>query len=186
MRAIRAPRTRVDYLDRAGAGARAREYLGVAKTASDYAGRLIALVVMARYAKEEAVAQSNRSFSALGVGRSLPWSAEVLDLVDELAAERLSEHLTAAVREQRADERTQEAEQAQRRASIDERSARLDELDAMSASSCSRKRARCSGPGVRSSSSCAGAARPRPPTSSRRARRSTPSRRAATAGCHRT
>jgi len=121
---------KLDYLDRAEAGARAREYLGVAKTASDYAGRLLALVVMARYAKEDAVARSNRSFSPLSVGRSLPWSGEVLDLVDELAAERLSDHLTAAVREQRAGERAQEAEEAERRASIDERSARLDELGA--------------------------------------------------------
>ena len=121
---------KLDYLDRAEAGARAREYLGVAKSASDYAGRMIALVVMARYAKEDAVARSNRSFSSLRAGRSLPWSADVLDLVDELAAERLSDQLTAAVREQRADERAQEGEQAQRRASIDERSARLDELGA--------------------------------------------------------
>ena len=126
---VKAGKPKVDYLDRAGAGARAREYLGVAKTASDYAGRLIALVVMARYAKEDAVAQSNRSFSPLSVGRSLPWSGEVVDLVDELAPERLSDHLTAAVRQQRAGERAQEAEQAERRASIEQRSARLDELN---------------------------------------------------------
>ena len=127
---VKGGKPKVDYLDRAAAGARAREYLGVAKSASDHAGRLIALVVMARYANEDAVARSNRSFSSLSVGRSLPWSGEVLDLVDELAAERLSDHLTAAVREQRADERAQEGEQAQRRASIDERSARLDGLGA--------------------------------------------------------
>ncbi len=121
---------KVDYLDRNAAGARAREYLAVAKTAADHAGRLLALIVMARYTKEEAVAQSNRSFSPLSVGRSLPWSEEVLDLVDELAAERLPDHLTADVREQRAAQRAQDAEQRKHEQAIEERSARLEELTA--------------------------------------------------------
>lgn len=119
---------KVDYLDRGAAGARAREYLAVAKTAADHAGRLLALIVMARYAKEEAVAQSNRSFSPLSVGRSLPWSEEVLDLVDDLAAERLPDHLTADVREQRAAQRTQDTERREHKQAIEERTGRLEEL----------------------------------------------------------
>lgn len=121
---------KVDYLDRGPAGARARKYLAVAKTVSDHAGRLLALIVMARYAKEEAVAQSNRSFSPLSVGRSLPWSEEVLDLVDELAAERLPDHLTADVREQRAAQRAQDTERREHKQAIEERTGRLEELTA--------------------------------------------------------
>jgi ParB/RepB/Spo0J family partition protein len=121
---------KVDYLDRGPAGSRAREYLAVAKTASDHAGRLLALIVMARYAKEDAVAQSKRSFSPLSVGRSLPWSEEVLDLVDELAAERLADHLTADVRDQRATQRTQDAERREHKQAIEERTGRLEELTA--------------------------------------------------------
>jgi len=121
---------KVDYLDRGAAGARAREYLAVAKTAADHAGRLLALIVMARYAKEEAVAQSNRSFSPLSVGRSLPWSEEVLDLVDELAAERLADHLTAEVREQRAAQRAQDTDYREQKQAIEERTGRLEELTA--------------------------------------------------------
>jgi hypothetical protein len=44
------------------AGRQARDYLAVAPTPQELAGRLIALVGMARYADEGAVAQSARSF----------------------------------------------------------------------------------------------------------------------------
>lgn len=127
---MKAGKPKVDYLDRGPAGARAREYLAVAKTAADHAGRLLALIVMARYAKEEAVAQSNRSFSPLSVGRSLPWSEAVLDLVDELAAERLADHLTADVRDQRAAQRAQDTERREHKQAIEERTGRLEELTA--------------------------------------------------------
>jgi len=127
---VKGGKPKVDYLDRGPAGARAREYLAVAKTAADHAGRLLALIVMARYAKEEAVAQSNRSFSPLSVGRSLPWSEEVLDLVDELAAERLADHLTADVREQRAAQRAKDTERREHKQAIEERTGRLEELTA--------------------------------------------------------
>ena len=50
------------YIDRrAHAGAKARKYLSVAKTGQELAGRLLALVAMARYADEAAVAQSAQS-----------------------------------------------------------------------------------------------------------------------------
>ena len=71
---VKGGKPKLDYLDRAGAGERPREYLGVAKSASDCAGRLLALVVMARYAKEEALAQSNRSSSPASTRRCSPFS----------------------------------------------------------------------------------------------------------------
>ena len=41
---------------------------------------------MARYADEaDAVANSNRSFYDLRVGAGLPWSSEVVDLIDRIS-----------------------------------------------------------------------------------------------------
>ena len=97
------------YIDRREeAGAKAREYLSVAKTGQELAGRLLALVAMARYADERAVAQSGRSFYHLPLPAGLPWQGDIVDLIDELAAERLPDHLTKALRERRARERAEE------------------------------------------------------------------------------
>jgi hypothetical protein len=121
---------RTVYIDRRqAAGAKAREYLSVAKTAQELAGRLLALVAMARYADERAVAESAQSFYRLPVPRELPWSPEIVDLIDELAAERLPDRLTAAKRAERATQREQEAERELLRRSIAERVANADELD---------------------------------------------------------
>jgi hypothetical protein len=55
---------------------------------------------MALYADEDAVANSNRSFHEVSVSSGwrgdagLPWADEVVELIDELAIERLPEHLT--------------------------------------------------------------------------------------------
>jgi ParB/RepB/Spo0J family partition protein len=119
------------YIERRDdAGAKAREYLSVAKTASELAGRLLALVAMARHADEVAVAQSARSYYQLPVPGGLPWAGEIVDLIDELAAERLPEHLTAAKRAERAKQREEKAEREQLRRSIAERIANGDKLDA--------------------------------------------------------
>jgi hypothetical protein len=65
------------YIDRRDdAGAKAREYLSVAKTPQELAGRLLALVAMARYAEEGAVAQSAQSYYHLPVPRRLPWGGD--------------------------------------------------------------------------------------------------------------
>ena len=44
---------------------------------------------MARYADEGAVAQSARSYYHLPVPAGLPWSGEIVDLIDDVASERL-------------------------------------------------------------------------------------------------
>ena len=46
------------------------------KSPGDVAGRAMALVAMARYADEGAVAQSAGSFHALSPGGELPWSTD--------------------------------------------------------------------------------------------------------------
>jgi ParB/RepB/Spo0J family partition protein len=98
-------KVKVTYLDKAQAGARAHEFLAGASTPAEIAGRLFCLIAAARYADERCVARSNRSFSSLAVRSGLPYSEEVVDLIDELCAQRLPEHLTADVREARREQR---------------------------------------------------------------------------------
>jgi hypothetical protein len=45
-------------------------------------------MAMARYADEGAVAQSAQSYYHLPVPTGLPWSGEIIDLIDDLAFER--------------------------------------------------------------------------------------------------
>jgi hypothetical protein len=124
-------RPKTVYIERRGdAGAKAREYLAVAKTGQEAAGRLLALVAMARYADEAAVAQSAQSYYHLPVPAGLPWGGEIVDLIDELAAERLPDHLTAKKRAERGEQREREAEREALRRSIADRIARGGELDA--------------------------------------------------------
>jgi hypothetical protein len=112
---------KIEYLDSSGAQAKAQEYLGGAKTAADVAGRCLALVVMALYADEDAVANSNRSCHDVSVSSGwrgdagLPWADEVVELIDELAIERLPDHLTASRRASLEDRRTAREERATER-----------------------------------------------------------------------
>lgn len=62
--------------------------------------------------------------------RALPWSDQVVDLIDELAAERLPDRLTEARRQERAKQREAEAERERLQVSVDERLTRADELSA--------------------------------------------------------
>lgn len=105
-------KTRVEYLDKHEAGAKAREFLAGASTAAEIAGRVFCLIAAARYADERCVARSNRSFSSLTVRTDVPWGDEVIDLIDDLCEQRLPEHLTAEVREARREQRQAAAEHA--------------------------------------------------------------------------
>ena len=127
---------KVEYLGSGDAAAKARGFLGAAARTGEIAGRCLALAVMARYAKEECVAQSNRSFYELRVASwsdsGLPWERDALGLLEQLAEERLPQHLTAHVRKQRgklAQEREErEPEQVAVRTEIAELVKRLPEL----------------------------------------------------------
>jgi len=76
---------------------------------AEIAGRLFCLIAMARYADEHAVARSARSFSSVTIRRELPYADKVIDLIDEICAQRLPEHLTQNVRDQRREQRAAEA-----------------------------------------------------------------------------
>lgn len=103
-------KVKVDYLDKTAAAVKAREFLAGAESLAEIAGRLFCLIAAARYADERAVARSNRSMSSLTVRSGLPYSAEAIDLVDEICAQRLPDHLTEAVRQDRLERRETVAE----------------------------------------------------------------------------
>ena len=83
---LKSGKTKRTYLQAGLAGAQARTFLANAgKAPGDLAGRMVALAVMARYANEDAVAQSSRSFSELDGGAQLPWSLDTVELIDRIS-----------------------------------------------------------------------------------------------------
>lgn len=100
---------KVAYCEMRDARKLARTYLEGATTVSEFAGRQLALIVMAHLADERATARSNRAFGEYGFVASeyryryehyvsmagVPWAAEVDQLVAQLAAEKLPEDLVA-------------------------------------------------------------------------------------------
>ena len=127
------------YLEhRHEAEAKAVEYLAGAKTAGEVAGRTIALVMMAVYAQEDAVANSNRAFHTVTPERVLPWAADVAELIDDLAGEKLPAALMDPVLDERRARHAERHAAAARKAAALERIAELqpriaelgtDELD---------------------------------------------------------
>jgi len=118
-------KAKVEYLTKEQAGAKARTFLENADSMAEIAGRLFCLIAMARYADEHAVARSARSFSSLTVRRELPYADKVIDLIDEICAQRLPEHLTQNVREQRREQRAAEVEHAEQVTAASERLAQV-------------------------------------------------------------
>jgi ParB/RepB/Spo0J family partition protein len=111
---------KADYLPAGEAEAKAREYLAGATSAADVAGRSLALVAMARWADESAVASSQATHYRLefaGYGsadRGVPWRAEADDLLIELLLERLPHEATERIRQFKAEREQQRAEAEQR------------------------------------------------------------------------
>ena len=123
------------YLEhRHDAEAKAVEYLAGAKTAGELAGRTIALLMMAVYAKENAVAASNRAFYTVTVQTALPWAEEVAELIDDLAAEKLPATLMEPVlstrRAAHAERHAAAAAKTHAQQRVAELEARLANLDA--------------------------------------------------------
>ncbi len=102
-------KTKLVYIDqRAEAQRRASEYLCGATTSGELVGRQLALVAMAVYSDQHAVAVSNRSWHH--VKGSGPWAAQVGELLDELVSHRLptpAVELLASVLEDRKQQREQ-------------------------------------------------------------------------------
>lgn len=114
-------KVKVEYLDKSAAGAKARAFVAGGESIAEIAGRLFCLIAAARYADERAVARSNRSMSWLKVRTGLPYSNQVIDLIDDICAQRLPEHLTAEVRADRVHQREVLAEHARELAAARDR-----------------------------------------------------------------
>ena len=119
--------TKRRYLEhRHDAEAKAVEYLAGANTAGELAGRTIALVMMAVYAQEDAVANSNRAFHTVTPERVLPWAADVAELIDDLAGEKLPAALMDPVLDERRARHAERHAAAARKAAALERIAELE------------------------------------------------------------
>jgi ParB/RepB/Spo0J family partition protein len=104
-------KTKTVHLERHEATAKAHEYLEGAREPGEIAGRCLSLVVMAVLADERCLARSNRSMVSLhdcqpsayevagATPTGLPWRRRVVELAEDLALERLPEHLTQALRD---------------------------------------------------------------------------------------
>jgi hypothetical protein len=90
------------YLDGKELADKTAEYLAGAKTDGEIAGRVLALLTMAVMLDEnKLVAQSNQTLETVRPGSELPWAKTALADLRDLAIDRLPEHLTTALREQR-------------------------------------------------------------------------------------
>jgi len=102
-------KTKYTYLERAEAEQRASDYLGRATKTGEIAGRQLALLAMATYADQDAVAMSNRSWHR--VKASGPWAGGLDVLLDTLVREKLPDGALALLapilekRQQEQDER---------------------------------------------------------------------------------
>lgn len=125
---LKSGKSKRTYLQAGPAVNRARTFLtNAGKTPGDLAGRMVALAVMARYANEDAVAQSSRSFFQVNGGGELPWSLDTVELIDELAAERLPANLLEPGRADR------EAQAARRREVVENRTWLAEQIAALEA-----------------------------------------------------
>ena len=120
---------------RSEAERRAVDYLAGARTAGEIAGRQLALLAMAVYADEDAVAMSSRSGHYLQ--HKGPWAAESGELLDALARDQLPERILTALEptlKQRQEQRGRLAaelrERDQARARLEGIEQRIADLDA--------------------------------------------------------
>jgi hypothetical protein len=122
--------TRV-YLDGPDAEAQARDYLSGSSTAGDVAGRTLALIAMAIFADQDAVATSNRVLHTVEA-EGMPWADDVGELIDALVVENIGDRLLADQLGQRAmareERRVQRAAEQAARAEVTHKLGRLAEL----------------------------------------------------------
>ena len=120
-------KTKYGYLEKPQAEQRASEYLRGATKPGEIAGRQLALLAMATYADQNAVAVSSRSWHH--VKASGPWAFEADELLDNLAADNLPDGaraLLAPVLERR---KAEQQERSAARKARDEALARLEDIE---------------------------------------------------------
>jgi ParB/RepB/Spo0J family partition protein len=120
-------KTKYVYLERTEAEAQGNDYLAGAIKSSDIAGRQLALLVMAVYADQDAVAASNRSWHHVKV--SGPWAGEFDQLLDGIVREKLPDSAVTLLEPVLAKRRQQHEERAQARKAREEAAARLEGIE---------------------------------------------------------
>ena len=95
-------RVTVTYLSGIELAQKAREHLDGATSAGQLAGRILGLLVMARLARQEHLPQSVRSAYRLPASSQIPGATGPVAVIEELAIDRLPEHLTHELRAERA------------------------------------------------------------------------------------
>ena len=120
-------KTKYVYLERAEAEAQGNDYLAGAVKASEIAGRQLALLVMAVYADQDAVAASNRSWHHVKV--SGPWAGEFDQLLDGIVREKLPDSAVTLLEPVLAKRRQQHEERATARKAREEAAARLEGIE---------------------------------------------------------
>jgi ParB/RepB/Spo0J family partition protein len=111
--------TKAEYLDYLAGEAKAQEFLAGASTAAEIAGRTLALLAAARWAKEKhAVSNSKASNYMLRFtsysDRGVPWQGEVEDLLDEILIEKLPPEVADPIREAKEHREAVRAEEGRR------------------------------------------------------------------------
>ena len=120
-------KTKYGYLEKPQAEQHASDYLRGATKPGEIAGRQLALLAMATYADQNAVAASSRSWHHIKA--SGPWAIDADELLDKLVADNLPDAaraLLAPVLERR---KTEQQERSAARKARDEALARLEDIE---------------------------------------------------------
>ena len=120
-------KTKYGYLEKSEAGQRANDYLRGASKPGEIAGRQLALLAMATYADQNAVAASSRSWHH--VKASGPWAVDVDELLDKLVADNLSDSALALLTPVLEKRKAEQQERAAARKAREEAVARLDGIE---------------------------------------------------------
>jgi len=120
-------KTKYGYLEKPEAERRASDYLRGAVKPGEITGRQVALLVMATFADQDAVAVSNRSWHQ--VKASGPWAAEVDELLDKLVADNLAEPALALLGPVLEKRKREQRERSAARRAREEASARLEGIE---------------------------------------------------------
>ncbi len=112
--------TKAEYLDLTTAERKARDYLLGASSAGEIAGRALALLAAARWAKEKwAVTNKDATNFTLQLDsfmaeRGMPWRSEAEDLLDDILIEKLPPEVSAPIREDKERREAVRAEEERR------------------------------------------------------------------------
>ncbi|MGI8559084.1 MAG: ParB/RepB/Spo0J family partition protein [Solirubrobacteraceae bacterium] len=119
--------TKYSYVEKPEAEQRASEYLARAAKSGEIAGRQLALLVLATYADQNAVAISSRSWHHTKA--SGPWAGEVDELLDKLVRDNLPDSALALLRPVLDKRQQEQRERAAARKAREEATARLDGIE---------------------------------------------------------